>query len=586
MVERGPRRRRARSHGARSTRALVGDRRARHAVPGVALAVLVADCAPVVLVDPGRGALGRGPRRSAGRGARRARGRRRGPAAEAGSEPGRPAGRRRALHRARRLRDRRRPPWPRSSGLRRRASSCPPPAVGPGSTCGRRSSIASSRRGHARRTASRWRGATTDSAPDELFSDRAARPCGRFALVAALRSSARGVPVACSAPPATRPMTTSPPRRPLPLPAARGRRRDRVAPVPLRPRRPGVRGADHARPAGGLDRSRRCSRRPGSSTCSPASRTTRPARRPWSTSARCPVRPGERGVPPHLLRGGLGEFAYRNGLDLADRGGRRRPRRAPAPVARRDAGRPLVPFGGGIDSIVTVDEVRAHGGAERRPRPVRREPGRRSLRGDRGRRPPSPGSRCCGPSGRSIPRSCARPSSGSSTATCPVTGILSAIAVLVAVADGRDAVVMSNEWSASSGNVRVGDRVGQPPVVEERWRSRPAFRGVLAEAARRGDPSTSRCCARGASSPSPSGSPHLERLPRHVPQLQPRVPPRPRPAPRPLVRALRQVLLHRPDPRPVPAGGRAAPPCSGAPSRSSRPTSCRRSGRCSASATT
>ena len=31
----------------------------------------------------------------------------------------------------------------------------------------------------------------------------------------------------------------------------------------------------------------------------------------------------------------------------------------------------------------------------------------------------------------------------------PVTGILSAIAVMAAVLDGRDAVVMSNEWSAS-----------------------------------------------------------------------------------------------------------------------------------------
>jgi copper oxidase (laccase) domain-containing protein len=30
-------------------------------------------------------------------------------------------------------------------------------------------------------------GATTDAAPADLFSDRAARPCGRFALVAALR---------------------------------------------------------------------------------------------------------------------------------------------------------------------------------------------------------------------------------------------------------------------------------------------------------------------------------------------------------------------------------------------------------------
>ena len=31
----------------------------------------------------------------------------------------------------------------------------------------------------------------------------------------------------------------------------------------------------------------------------------------------------------------------------------------------------------------------------------------------------------------------------------PVTGIISAIAVMAAALDGRDAVVMSNEWSAS-----------------------------------------------------------------------------------------------------------------------------------------
>ena len=52
---------------------------------------------------------------------------------------------------------------------------------------------------------------------------------------------------------------------------------------------------------------------------------------------------------------GLGEFAYRNGLDL--RGLRiEGPDAAPVPpVAFEPApGRPLIPFGGGIDSIVTV----------------------------------------------------------------------------------------------------------------------------------------------------------------------------------------------------------------------------------------
>jgi len=39
----------------------------------------------------------------------------------------------------------------------------------------------------------------------------------------------------------------------------------------------------------------------------------------------------------------------------------------------------------------------------------------------------------------------------------PVTGILSAIAVLAAALDGRDAVVMSNEWSSSVPTLELGD---------------------------------------------------------------------------------------------------------------------------------
>ena len=63
----------------------------------------------------------------------------------------------------------------------------------------------------------------------------------------------------------------------------------------------------------------------------------------------------------------------------------------------------------------------------------------------------------------------------------PVTGIISAIAVLAAALDGRDAVVMSNEWSASI------------PTLEDRGRAinhqysksaafEAAFRSVLAQA--------------------------------------------------------------------------------------------------------
>ena len=40
----------------------------------------------------------------------------------------------------------------------------------------------------------------------------------------------------------------------------------------------------------------------------------------------------------------------------------------------------------------------------------------------------------------------------------PVTGILSAIAVMAALLDGRDTVVMSNEWSASVATLEAGGR--------------------------------------------------------------------------------------------------------------------------------
>jgi hypothetical protein len=61
----------------------------------------------------------------------------------------------------------------------------------------------------------------------------------------------------------------------------------------------------------------------------------------------------------------------------------------------------------------------------------------------------------------------------------PVTGIISAIAVLAAALDGRDAVVMSNEWSASEPTLEWG---GKP--VNHQWSKSAAFerafRDVLA----------------------------------------------------------------------------------------------------------
>ncbi len=68
------------------------------------------------------------------------------------------------------------------------------------------------------------------------------------------------------------------------------------------------------------------------------------------------------------FRNGLAEFAYRNGIDLSElavtgpddltaSSTQATPTPAP-PTERTGPGRPLIPFGGGIDSIVTVEALR------------------------------------------------------------------------------------------------------------------------------------------------------------------------------------------------------------------------------------
>ena len=107
---------------------------------------------------------------------------------------------------------------------------------------------------------------------------------------------------------------------------------------------------------------------------------------------------------------GLGEFAYRNTLDLAPL--RIEARRADAhqnarePATQRKA---LVPFGGGIDSIVVAERIRTLAGASIASN---RSAGRFTTNSA------APGCRLCGPSGRSTRSCCARPKSASSMGTC------------------------------------------------------------------------------------------------------------------------------------------------------------------------
>jgi hypothetical protein len=173
---------------------------------------------------------------------------------------------------------------------------------------------------------------------------------------------------------------------------------------------------------------------------------------------------------------GLGEFAYRNALDLTDlRIEASRAAATPATPAAREIRRALVPFGGGIDSIVVVERVRRLADAAlfvvNRP-------------ADRFEAIEAPAAVTGLPiirAEREIDPQLLRSAElGFLNGHVPVTGILSAIAVLAAVLTGRDAVVMSNEWSASIPTLEHDGR-----QVNHQYSKGDAFeaalRGVLAD---------------------------------------------------------------------------------------------------------
>jgi UDP-N-acetyl-alpha-D-muramoyl-L-alanyl-L-glutamate epimerase len=142
---------------------------------------------------------------------------------------------------------------------------------------------------------------------------------------------------------------------------------------------------------------------------------------------------------------GLAEFAYRNGLDLRHLRveGPDGPTRA---VPYQPAcGRPLIPFGGGMDSIVTVGAL-----APEHPEAALFvvEPG-----GDRY----APLEAAAAVTGLPVVRAVRRidpqvrrsAEEGFLNGHVPVTAILTAAGLVAATLERRDAVVLSNEWSAS-----------------------------------------------------------------------------------------------------------------------------------------
>jgi UDP-N-acetyl-alpha-D-muramoyl-L-alanyl-L-glutamate epimerase len=181
---------------------------------------------------------------------------------------------------------------------------------------------------------------------------------------------------------------------------------------------------------------------------------------------------------------GLGEFAYRHALDLtclrleansATAAPIAPATQAPAPSQADGQRRALVPFGGGIDSIVTVEGVR------RLADVALFVVSRPADRFDAIEQPAAVTGLPVVRAEREIDPQLLRSAElGFLNGHVPVTGILSAIAVLAAVLEDRDAVVMSNEWSASIPTLEYDGR----PVNHQFSKSdvfEAAFRQVLAQ---------------------------------------------------------------------------------------------------------
>jgi UDP-N-acetyl-alpha-D-muramoyl-L-alanyl-L-glutamate epimerase len=192
-----------------------------------------------------------------------------------------------------------------------------------------------------------------------------------------------------------------------------------------------------------------------------------------------PLTPREQHFLQDFYQHGLAEYAYRNALTVAPdmiMGSSGQLLGVTTHDHERSAGwhRALVPFGGGIDSIVTVEEVRARAdvalfvvsrpgdtyAAIEQPAAVAGLP---IVRAER----------------EIDPQLLRSADNGFLNGHVPVTGIISAIAVLAAVLDDRDAVVMSNEWSASIPTLEFEGK----PVNHQYSKSADferAFREVLA----------------------------------------------------------------------------------------------------------
>jgi UDP-N-acetyl-alpha-D-muramoyl-L-alanyl-L-glutamate epimerase len=151
------------------------------------------------------------------------------------------------------------------------------------------------------------------------------------------------------------------------------------------------------------------------------------------------------------LTDGLGEFSFRNDLDLSDvvvSGGAD----VQTQAVSLDAHQVLTPFGGGIDSVVTVSELSDH--VDQSLFVVSPVSGRFTPLEDAARVTGLPVMRVT----RSLDPQFLSDDHNFYLGHVPVTAMITLLAVVGAVASGRGGVAMSNEHSASLPNLRWRDR--------------------------------------------------------------------------------------------------------------------------------
>ena len=186
-----------------------------------------------------------------------------------------------------------------------------------------------------------------------------------------------------------------------------------------------------------------------------------------------PTTPDERAFLAGYYVDGLAEFAYRNGLDL--RGLRvTGPDAVPAASVPYDPepGRPLIPFGGGIDSIVTVESI-APDHPEAALCIVAPPAERFAAIEDAAAVSGLPVTRVARQIDPLVRRS---KELGLLNGHVPVTAVLTGAAVVAAVLERRDAVVLSNEWSAS-----VPTLIDAGRAVNHQWSKSEEFERAFGE---------------------------------------------------------------------------------------------------------